>query len=94
MTARTDRARPASRLRRALLLLALATAAAAAFALGCASGGSGQPHMRNALEELRGARAELDLATADKGGHRVRAMSLVDEAISEVQLGMDYARGR
>ena len=35
---------------------------------GCAS--SGQPHMNAALDELRGARQELDAALADKGGLR------------------------
>jgi outer membrane murein-binding lipoprotein Lpp len=57
---------------------------------GCASGG-GQPHMQAALDELRGARSELDAALADKGGHREKAMSLIDEAIGEVQAGIDFA---
>jgi outer membrane murein-binding lipoprotein Lpp len=58
---------------------------------GCASGG-GQPHMQAALDELRSARSELDAAMTDKGGHRERAIQLVDEAISEVQAGMEFAR--
>jgi hypothetical protein len=58
---------------------------------GCATG-SGQPHMQAALDELRSARSELDAAAADKGGHREKAMRLVDDAITEVQAGIDFAR--
>jgi hypothetical protein len=56
---------------------------------GCATGG--QPHMQAALGELRAARSELDAALADKGGHRERAIALVDDAITEVKAGIDYA---
>jgi len=94
MTAATERSLGANPLRRAVAGLALALAVAAAFAVGCASTGAAQPHMRNALDELRAARGELDRAEADKGGHRVRAIELVDSAIAEVQAGMDYARSR
>ena len=61
------------------------------YLVGCASG-SGQPHMTAALDELRGARSELDAAATDKGGHRARAIGLVDDAITEVRAGIDYAR--
>ena len=61
------------------------------YAAGCATG-SGQPHMNAALDELRSARQELDAAVADKGGHRAKAIGLVDEAIAEVEAGIDYAR--
>ena len=60
------------------------------FAAGCATGG--QPHMEAALDNLRSARAELESANTDKGGHRGRAIELVDEAISEVRAGIDFAR--
>jgi hypothetical protein len=63
----------------------------AGFLAGCATG-SGQPHMQSALDHLRSARSELNSAMADKGGHRVRAISIVDDAIAEVQAGIDYAR--
>jgi hypothetical protein len=62
-----------------------------ALAAGCASG---QPHMRSALDHLAAARSELQAATSDKGGHRVRAIELIDEAASEVEHGMEYARRR
>jgi hypothetical protein len=60
------------------------------YLVGCATGG--QPHMNIALDELRGARSELESAVSDKGGHRTKAIGLVDEAIAEVQAGIDFAR--
>ena len=49
-----------------------------------------QPHMRAALASLREARRHLDLATPDKGGHRVNAIAHTDEAIKETQAGMVF----
>jgi hypothetical protein len=49
-----------------------------------------QPHMRAALEALRTAKRHLDLATPDKGGHRVKALELVNSAITETQDGIAY----
>jgi hypothetical protein len=48
-----------------------------------------QPHMEKALELLRQARSDLDKATADKGGHRVKAIGYVNQAIDEVKKGID-----
>lgn len=70
-----------------LFLLVLA----ASFVGGCATGG-GQPHMNAALTELQAARGELQAAVSDKGGHRVNAIRLVDDAINETQAGIDFAR--
>jgi hypothetical protein len=50
-----------------------------------------QPHMRAALDALRTAKRHLELAEADKGGHRVKAVELVNGAITETQAGIDYA---
>ncbi|HLY88659.1 MAG TPA: hypothetical protein VKQ27_06710 [Acetobacteraceae bacterium] len=47
-----------------------------------------QPHMTNALHALENARGELQVAERDKGGHRVNALRLINEAISEVQAGI------
>lgn len=47
-----------------------------------------QPHMRNALDHLISARAELQEATRDKGGHRVKAIGLINDAIAEVKAGI------
>lgn len=58
---------------------------------GCATGG-GQPHMQSALDHLRSARDELNVAEANKGGHRERAIGLINDAIDQVQRGIDYAR--
>ena len=60
------------------------------FIVGCATGG--QPHMNAALDELRAARSELQVSTADKGGHRERAIGLCDQAIGEVEAGIEFAR--
>lgn len=49
-----------------------------------------QPHMRAALKLLQDADAQLDKATADKGGHRVKARAHVKNAIDEVKKGIDY----
>jgi len=51
-----------------------------------------QPHMRAALDHLRNARTELNAAMADKGGHRANAIRLVNDAISQVEAGIEYAR--
>ena len=51
-----------------------------------------QPHMRAALAALQTAKRELEEASADKGGHRVAAFKLVDQAISEVNAGIKYAQ--
>lgn len=51
-----------------------------------------QPNMRAAKEHLKDALANLEKATADKGGFRVDAMRLVREAIDETQKGIDYDR--
>jgi hypothetical protein len=49
--------------------------------------------MQAALDALRNAKRHLDLAEADKGGHRVRALELVNGAITETEAGMAYAAG-
>ena len=51
-----------------------------------------QPHMVAAREHLRLAKAELDAATPDKGGHRVKAIERVIAAIAEVDRGIEYER--
>lgn len=48
-----------------------------------------QPHMRAALAALQAAKRHLDQATADKGGHRVKAIGHTNAALAEVQLGID-----
>ena len=47
-----------------------------------------QPHMERALDHLRSARENLERATTDKGGHRARAIALINQAIDQVKLGI------
>ena len=72
----------------AMSLLALALVSG--FAAGRVS--AAQPHMTSALEHLRIARAELEKAVADKGGHRAKAIGLVEDAIAEVKAGIESAK--
>jgi hypothetical protein len=50
--------------------------------------------MRAALKYLRAAHAELKDATADKGGHRVKAMELTEAAIGQVEKGIAFDNRR
>ncbi|QTL05480.1 hypothetical protein J5J86_09455 [Aquabacter sp. L1I39] len=50
-----------------------------------------QGDMEAALEQLRGARASLERATPNKGGHREAAMGLIDQAIVQVKEGIAFA---
>jgi len=61
-------------------------------ALGMSSAFARQPHMDNALVRLREARAALERAEPNKGGHRERAIALVDQAIAQVEEGIRFAR--
>jgi hypothetical protein len=67
-------------------------AGAGLFAAGCLAGTAmaDQPHMKSALDLLRSARSELITATPNKGGHRARAIKLVDQAIDETRAGIDF----
>ena len=49
-----------------------------------------QPKMKEALEALKNAKAALKDATSDKGGHRVKAIELVDKAIEQVEKGIAF----
>ncbi len=49
-----------------------------------------QPHMGKALEHLEHARNQLQKAEHDKGGHRAKAVGLVDQAIAEVKAGIAF----
>ena len=50
-----------------------------------------QPHMQTALDALRTARGELVVARENKGGHRLKALGYVDQAIAEVRAGIAFA---
>lgn len=51
-----------------------------------------QPFMRAAKDNLEDALKYLKKASADKGGHRQRAMNLVSQAIGSVNSGIAYDR--
>src|SRR6185295_8797190 len=51
-----------------------------------------QPQMREAREHLVAARAALVRADANKGGHRQKAIGLVNSAIAEVDRGIAFDR--
>jgi|ERR1051325_946581 hypothetical protein len=52
-----------------------------------------QPHMERAKDALESAKSNLERATADKGGHRAKALDLVRDAISEVKKGIEAGKG-
>jgi hypothetical protein len=69
----------------------LGTAIAASMGIGYAIGA--QPHMAETVGLLQSARAELAAATPNKGGHRERALGMIDQAIAEVRAGIAFAGG-
>jgi hypothetical protein len=73
----------------ALLVFTLALTASSSF-VAAQSMPEKQPHMAAALEHLREAQKELETATHDKGGHRVKALALVKQAIAHVEEGIHY----
>ncbi len=48
-----------------------------------------QPHMMAALEALKTARAELEVAEHNKGGHRVKALEHVNKAIEQTKKAIE-----
>ena len=75
--------------RKSLTFLAGALAIAAfSFTAGAIAA---QPHMVNALHALNNARTELTVANVNKGGHRERALDLVNQAIAQTNAGIAYA---
>jgi hypothetical protein len=51
-----------------------------------------QPHMEAARDSLQKAKAELQIAEHNKGGHRAKAVGLVNNAIAEVNRGIQFAQ--
>jgi len=72
--------------------LALVTVALVQVACSEQGYGPGQPHVQghmvNALTDLNTARDELSQASHDKGGHRVNAIELINQAVNEVNAGI------
>jgi hypothetical protein len=56
-------------------------------------GAERQPNMAQAIAELREARRQLREARRDKGGHRVQALNLIEQALREVREGIRVGNG-
>jgi hypothetical protein len=54
-------------------------------------GAERQPRMRDGIIYLREARRQLDEAKHDKGGHRVQALGLIQQAINQLREGIAFA---
>ncbi|RKH17633.1 hypothetical protein D7X74_11965 [Corallococcus sp. CA047B] len=71
----------------------VAASATVAFFLGGAANqayAERQPRMRDALAHLETALSDLRAATSDKGGHRVKAIQLTEQAIASVRDGIQF----
>ncbi|HEY6806655.1 MAG TPA: hypothetical protein VI306_23960 [Pyrinomonadaceae bacterium] len=51
-----------------------------------------QPNMESARTNLQNAKANLLTAEHNKGGHRAKALGLVNQALSEVNKGIEWSR--
>ncbi|KDE98979.1 hypothetical protein Y900_008460 [Mycolicibacterium aromaticivorans JS19b1 = JCM 16368] len=72
-----------------LRMIVGATAAAIGFSLlGAGTAFAVQTHMLNARDDLQSAQNQLQQAIPDKDGHRVDAINLVQQAIDQVNLGI------
>ena len=77
--------------RRSLAQGSLGAAVALLTVGGATEATAAQPNMQDALLALNAALKSLDRADANKGGHRARAMALVEQAIQEVRAGIAFA---
>lgn len=53
-----------------------------------------EPHMSAAYGHLQQAKDELEKATPNKGGHREKAMQMVDQAMRQIEEGEQYYQER
>jgi len=84
--------KPTATSRREFIRLAAAGAAAvSAVAVSTTSADAYQGNMERALSSLYDALASLREASSNKGGHRVTAMNLIQQAIAEVNAGIEFA---
>ncbi len=75
-----------NRRNRILKVIVMVGAIGGAFAAGRAF--AAQPHMEAALNALLTAQSELKVAEHNKGGHRAKALDLVNRTIEQVHLGI------
>lgn len=74
--------------------VAAATGIATLGVLDASTASAYQGNMEHALSSLYQAVASLREATPNKGGHRERAMDLIQQAIDQVQQGIEFADRR
>jgi hypothetical protein len=72
------------------LIIAAILAAGAFSVLGAGTAYAVQLHMVNARDDLQQSLTQLQQAIPDKGGHRDQAINLVEQAIGQVNLGIQY----
>jgi hypothetical protein len=77
--------------RHVIACIALGAVAIPATALMSEPAEAEQGNMEAAMRELNAALQSLHRATSNKGGHKARAAQLVEQAMAEVQAGIDYA---
>jgi len=81
-----------TRISRRSVLNTIVPAALVSFAFPVRAKAADQPHMQAALDALRLAKRELEQATDDKGGHRRRAIGMVNQAMNQVERGIQFDR--
>lgn len=52
---------------------------------------AGRPHMASAMTKLGEAQKQLEMAAVEYGGHRVKAIGAVKQAIDEINQAYAYA---
>jgi hypothetical protein len=72
-----------------LVVAGVLTAVSFSF-LGAGTAYAVQTHMFNARDDLTNAVNELNLPVPDKGGHRVTAINLANQAIDQVNQGIQF----
>jgi hypothetical protein len=78
--------------RMAIGTLTTASISAAAALMLALPAQANQPNMKAALASLNEAKQSLEKASSGKGGHRVKAIELIDEAIEQVKKGIKAGR--
>src|SRR5262245_21757500 len=82
---------PMSKISRRDLAAFAAAGAAATLAASVTTPEARQPNRERAIDRLRDAKAALRDAPPNKGGHKERAMELIDRAIEQVKEGIIFA---
>ena len=81
------------KMRGTIALVAATLAIGAGIGFGVSRADANQPHMQAALASLQTAQHELTVAIQNKGGHRAKALNLVNQAITETEAGIAVGDG-